>query len=256
MPGLGNWITRHRLWAHLLIPAALSLLLMGLYFSGSSMAQAIVSPKVEGLAFLSWREFGALEMLQNVVLILIAVCLARSVGLTQWRWQKPLFALMTLLVVFLLLEETDYGLHFYEYFTGSTVESETGEWNRNLHNLEAREGVQWTGYLKDLAKGILVLGFVAAPLVFRKSENTFIRLFTPSRWCIATVLLLVLLSRLAHFLEGAGLSVIDGQPGSLEHNISEFRELNMYYLGLLYFAELSDRLKKGRVPPRDGGSNV
>lgn len=59
---------------------------------------------------------------------------------------------------------------------------------------------------------------------------------------IPTVMLTVLLSWLAHALDDAGLAVIDGVPGNLEKNISEFRELNIYYLFLLYAAELRGRL--------------
>jgi hypothetical protein len=39
-------------------------------------------------------------------------------------------------------------------------------------------------------------------------------------------------------LDSAGLSHINGFQGSLEDNISELRELNMYYLFWLYLVEL------------------
>ena len=56
--------------------------------------------------------------------------------------------------------------------------------------------------------------------------------------------LMVVLSRVAHLLDDTGLSHINGSPGNLENNILEFRELNIYYIFLLYFAELNWRLVK------------
>ena len=183
-------------------------------------------------------------MLQNALLALIVLYLARSALLTGERWLRAAFGLLAFLFIFVLLEEIDYGLHYYDYFTGSMVESSAGEWNRNLHNRSTAAGVQWGSYMKLVSKAMLVLGFVVAPLVMHRSENRLARLLTPSRWAAATVLLMFVLSRLAHVLDRAGLSLIDGTAGGLEHNISEFREFNLYYLFLLYFAELFSKLKK------------
>ncbi len=81
-----------------------------------------------------------------------------------------------------------------------------------------------------------------APLLLSSVRNAFIRLLLPSRWMIATVVLIVLLSFLAHTLEDAGYAMIGGAQGNLYKNVSEFRELNMYYLFLLYVAILNERL--------------
>ena len=51
-----------------------------------------------------------------------------------------------------------------------------------------------------------------------------------------------LLSRLAHMLDDAGFSQIGDVAGNLTHNISEFRELILYYIFFLYVAELRTRL--------------
>ena len=98
--------------------------------------------------------------------------------------------------------------------------------------------------MKSVATATLVFVFLVAPFLLNRSRFRLIRLFTPSRWAAATVLLIAVLSRMAHMLDGAGLAQINGVPGNLQHNISEFRELNMYYLFLIYFAELGRRLRR------------
>ena len=247
----GTWVTEHRAWAHLILPAAVSLLMMGLYFSGSEILQQIVAPTVEGLAPFSWREFGALEMLQNVLLVCIIVLLLRSMVLAGFSWPGMLFAVLTLLFLFVFLEEIDYGMHFIEYLKGTSNLPPPQEWNRNLHNRSTVDGVQYGSYLKSAATGTLVVVFIISPFLLHNSRSRIIRQFTPSRWAALTVVLMVVLSRVAHLLDDTGLSHINGSPGNLEYNISEFRELNIYYIFLLYFAELNCRLGKkdeGRDP--------
>ena len=102
--------------------------------------------------------------------------------------------------------------------------------------------MQNVSYLKLISNIGLLTGFVLAPLLLSSSRNPIMRLLVPSRWMIATVVLIVLLSVLAHYLDDAGHSMIAGKPGNLDKNISEFRELNMYYLLLLYLAILHERI--------------
>ena len=211
--------------------------------------QHIVAPTVEGLPFISWREFGALELLQNALLMAIVACLFRLAYLSGISLNGFLFVFLAAGFVFVLLEEIDYGIHFIQYFGGAETSPEPGEWNRNLHNRTTAEGVQYGDYMKSMATLSLALGFLVAPFFLHNSQIPFVRLFTPSRWAAATVVLIALLSRIAHALDSAGLSHINGVPGSLEYNISEFRELNMYYLFWLYFVDLHRRIKCGRPIP-------
>jgi hypothetical protein len=246
---LGQWAVQHPVWAYLLLPALISSVMMALYFSGSEPLQQIVAPTVEELPFISWREFGALELLQNALLLAIVVCLFRLAYLSGVSFNGFLFLFLAAGFIFVLLEEIDYGIHFIQYFGGAETSPEPGEWNRNLHNRTNAEGVQYGSYMKSLATLSLALGFLIAPFVLHDSKRPLLRLFTPSRWAAGTVLLIVLLSRTAHALDSAGLSHINGVPGSLEYNISEFRELNMYYLFWLYFVELHRRITAGWPDP-------
>ena len=245
----GAWVNGHRVSAYVLVPLALSGLMMGLYFSGSTPLQQLVAPTIEGLPPFSWREFGIPEMLQNVILIWIVVVLVRSAIEAGHAGLSTLFVLLSMGFVFVLLEELDYGQHFIEFFGGAGSSLNPEEWDRNIHNRSTAEGVQYGSYMKSVATATLVLVFLIAPFLFNRSRFQLVRMFTPSRWAAATVLLIALLSRIAHMLDGAGLAEINGVPGNLEHNISEFRELNMYYLFLIYFAELNQRLRRAGLKP-------
>lgn len=242
---VGQWVARHRFTAYVSVPALLSALMMGLYFSGSVSLQQWVAPTIEGLSPFSWREFGILEMLQNVWLIWIVVVLIRSAVVSDRKDLTALFGLLAAGFLFVLLEEVDYGHHFIEFLGGADASLQQENWNRNLHNRVTSEGVQYGSYMKAVATVTLVSVFLVAPFLLGKSRYGVVRLFTPTRWAAASVLLIALLSRVAHLLDGAGLAQINGVPGNLQHNISEFRELNMYYLFLVYFTEILQRLRQG-----------
>ena len=239
-------IERHRLLAHVLLPAVLSLVLMGFYFSGSPELQSIVAPTIEGLHPFSWREFGALELLQNVALIAIIVLLADSARRAGTRLMRLALVVAAVGFVFVLLEEVDYGRHWYEYVTGDVGPLSPDDWDRNLHNRRTGEGVQYARYMRFGASVFIGIAFVFAPLLLQRSRRPLVQLLLPSRWMIATVVLMVLLSDLAHALEDAGRATIAGVPGNLERNISEFRELVLYYLFGLYCLELNGRLIRSR----------
>jgi len=55
---------------------------------------------------------------------------------------------------------------------------------------------------------------------------------------LSAVLIAVLLSKLAHFLNDSGFGIINGVEGKLDNNISEFRETSMYYIYVLYALQL------------------
>jgi hypothetical protein len=181
-------------------------------------------------------------MLQNLVLVGCIAYLFRGAMKAEAAKVSALCYALAAGFLFVLLEEVDYGLHFLEYFGVIESSLQPDSWSRNIHNRSTSSGVQYGSYMKTAATAILAVGFLMAPFVLRNSRFAIVRLFTPSRWAAATVLLIAVLSRIAHLLDNAGLSQIDGAPGNLEYNISEFRELNMYYLFLLYFAELHQRL--------------
>lgn len=237
-----KWARGHQFDSHVVLPGVMSLLLMALYFSGHSYLQNIVAPKIGNMPLFSAREFGALEILQNILLLGIAFYSIRCV-VVAGDWLIKLVALLLVVVsVFTLLEEIDYGIHVVEYFTGEYGSLAPESWSRNWHNKTGPDGVQNVSLVKLIANIGLLAGFVLAPLLLSSVRNKAIRLLLPTKWTIATVVLIVLMSYLAHYLDDAGYSVIGGENGNLHKNISEFRELNMYYLIFIYTAILHEKL--------------
>ena len=237
-----KWAQGHKFDSHVVLPGVLSLLLMGMYFSGNVWLQNIVAPTMDNMPLFSAREFGALELLQNFFLLCIVFYSIRCLGAADEGLVKLVALALIVVAVFTLLEEIDYGAHFIEYFTGEHGSLAQETWNRNWHNKINSSGVQNVSYVKLAANIGILTGFVLAPLLLSNVRNRTIRILVPSRWMIATVVLIVLLSFLAHYLEDAGYSMIGEKPGNLLKNVSEFRELNMYYLVLLYTATLHERV--------------
>jgi hypothetical protein len=213
----------------ILIPTFINLLCIALYFSGIESAQQIVAPTVPWLLENSWREFGLLEQLQNFVLLAMFFLLLRAIKSLKLLLEKLFFFLASSVVLFIFLEEIDYGLHFYELISGEYSEREV----RNWHNEETNNR-QNVSYLHKAAIVLMAIWFVVLPLFKSRISNSFIRSFIPSRWFIGTIIVGVLVSRSAHFMDKSGFAIIEGVQGNLMGNTTEFRELNNYYLYLLY----------------------
>ncbi len=62
-------------------------------------------------------------------------------------------------------------------------------------------------------------------------------MLVPSGYCALTLVGGFLVSQLAHGLEDVGFR----HNGSLLHNVSEFREMFTYWVGVLYLWELARR---------------
>ena len=216
-----------------LIPLAFNAVLMGMYFSGISTLQQVVAPTIEWLVPNNWREFGALEQLQNGLLLATLVILVLGALNKRSLLDRACMALGALVFLFLLLEEIDYGIHFYEYFTGRSSGIEV----RNWHNQRV-DGTQNVKRFKQLVDVMIVLLFVVLPLARNRIRSAFLRNIAPSRWFVLGLLLAVLYSKFAHVLDDRGLGRIDGVEGNLSGNISEFRELSNYYFFMLYALQL------------------
>ncbi len=226
-----NSLTKTKnIYLFIAIPALLNLLLMGFYFSGVDFLQQIVSPNN---GFLT-RESGLLEQLQNICLLsIIAIfsyCFINRIEIIE----KVFFFLLSIVFVFLFLEEIDYGISLYEFLTNKNFEGEV----RNWHNESDYGDKQNVTHFKKLIDVANALWFIVLPLVVTKINVPFIKSLAPHRFFIIGFLMTLAYSNVAHFLDDAGFSVIDGVRGSLTSNISEFRECNNYYLYLLYSMQL------------------
>ena len=212
---------KRRLLHYGALPLAFGLAYTALYFSGVGPLQSIASPRHN-------REFGLLENTQNLLLIMALVTCwrsARAETCTAWRrlWRVGVVACFVL-----VMEEIDWGDHYWSALTGSVRPK--GEYF-NLHN---------QGNTTDTLKKAVDLGFTLffalLPLLLRFVPAR-LRGLVPSPYSVLTLLAGVLVSTLAHELEDRGLP----NNGSLKGNISEFRELFTYTVGALYLLEISSR---------------
>lgn len=217
----------------LVVPLFINLLLMGLYYSGIKGAQQLVAPTIEWLSSNSWREFGMVEQLQNIYLFAIIVIFVVAVVKRKIMFEKAFFLSGTLVMLVLFLEEIDYGIHFYEWFTGQASSIEV----RNWHNQETY-GKQNVTYLKRIVDLIMIIWFVLLPIFAHKIKYLPLKSIIPSCWFIVGFIVAFASSSFAHYLEGMGFDYINGVQGNLAGNISEFREANTYYLYLLYAIQL------------------
>ncbi len=213
-------------------------LLMSLYFSGNAFLQSLIVPSIVSLDVNSWREFGLLEMLQNVFLLGLIAILIYGVIKQKKAIDKGLYILAITLFSFLFLEEIDYGLHYYELITGETIEP--GQ-HRNWHNQEGEDGHQNTRKIKRISDILMVLTFFLLPLlslIKQIGEKLKSFNFVPVIYFSLSVVLALVLSKTAHYFNNNGFGIIDGVQGKLDNNISEFRETSIYYVYVLYALQL------------------
>ncbi len=237
------------------VPAAIVAILMGMYFSGVRLLQTIaVMPYLENVAPNSRREFGLLEFVEHALIIAALIISVHAAIQARILILRSLFIFISAAILFLFLEEIDYGLHYYEFMAG--VPPEQIATVRNLHNIGDR-----TSQMKHIADFAMGFAFVFALLPLRRAKSAWVRFFAPDPYLALTLILAVLTSRIAHTLDDQGLGV------GIRSNISEFRELVTFYIGLMYTLELSRRARleppvatsapappaQDREVPRDAG---
>lgn len=207
-----------------MLPLFLMLATIFMYYAGTGFTEELVAPAIN-------REFGLLENLQNVVLLLIMFYLLRLAITANGVQMKLLFFAGFLFSVFIFLEEIDYGLHWIEHFSNTPEQEKLVV--RNFHN-QGKGG----GYLKFAANVFIGAVFVVFPYIrFRK--NSFLRQFSPSKRLLFTVLTILIITNVAHYFSASSHFT----NGALISNYSEFEETAIYYLFLLYLMELKTREK-------------
>jgi hypothetical protein len=190
-----------------------------MYFSGIGWMGEIIAPTYD-------REFGLLENLDGVCILLTLAVLIRIAFLPMRPIFKAAMVLACLAAVVLFLEEIDYGLHVIEWMKG--IPPGTGAKIRNLHN----QG-HYTDDLKLAANLILAAMFVVLPYVDSLKKYRLVKMVSPSKMILFTVLATALVALLHEGLDPYNLPT----NGSLNSNQSEFEELLMYYTFFIYFRE-------------------
>ncbi len=266
-------MNKRKLLVYLIIPAAVSLVLTVLYFSGNIVLQRIVCPKLPPLSPDAWREFGLLENLQNLVLLALVGVACAGVLRKKHALERAAWAGLAACALFVFAEEIDYGTHLRAYFFGGNEFhwfQPMREWPPELVgqidlmaqpvNVHNQPGVD---KILKKANNIMIGGvFVLLPLLAMRFRNKWLQYAAPDRYAILTVIAIVLLRSLTHALgsweesqvgtlrdlmeafqtgqagDHAAALAAGREPGAISSNLSEFRELNFYYLLLVYCAGL------------------
>ncbi len=219
-----------------IIPVTFNLFFFGLYFSGVDCLQQLVAPRMSDvIPVTSWREFGMVEQLQNLFLLYIIIVFLLAAVKRECVFEKVVFAAGVLVMLFLFLEEIDYGLHFWHYLTDSASETKRLNWH-NQFTFSDRENGR---YLRKFGDLVIVVWFLIVPLLSLRFSFQRIKSVIPSPWFIATLIVSFLCTSLAHYLDDQGMSIINGRLGVLKGNVSEFRETTTYYIYLLYALQLT-----------------
>jgi hypothetical protein len=232
---------RFHLLAFVVAPLLLNGALIALFFGPWELGGRIVAPAVRFLEWDSWREFGLLENLQNLYLLVIVIAGVVFARRAQRPWQRWFGVIVAVGSTVVLLEEIDYGLHYYELIVGHTV---LPEGSRNLHNF--RDNLGYFKLAMNAGAALLFLLIPAVTYPYRERVPVVGYLRT-NAWYVITFGIAILVSTVAHALDDAGLG-----NNSLSGNMSEFREHNVYYLAMVYFVDVFFH----RVPPGSAGPPV
>ncbi len=279
-------LDKKKLMVYVLVPLILTTLFAAMYFSHILVLQRLISPKLPPLKTDSWREFGLLENTQNLFLLVMAVVSLAGVWRATEKLQRLALCMLTLFTLFVFLEEVDYFTHWHAYFTSeepiywfkpmpleeflALADENEDATNFNLHN----QG-EMTKVFKFFGDFTIISLFVLLPLVAPYIKNRYVRYGSPERYSILTCVLMLAMSKAIHqigkvdeFLFKAvhvvskldqyylNDSILGGwkptmELGSISSNLSEFRELNMYYLFMVYLIILVfyRRLEKSQGEP-------
>lgn len=283
------------------IPVGVSVALNAMYFSGNVVLQRIVAPNLPPLPLQDWRELGLLENLQNLLLLGIIVMAALGVYRKRWAVERLGFGLIFCGAMFMLLEETDYGTTFHEFFTTPRPYgwfTPHREWDHEIiHQIRVEESfslhnrLDLTDAMKRVNDLFLILFFGILPLVAWRFRRPWLSYVAPERWAIAALVAIYLLREMTHLLgawekmvlfEAAGSEVqgelndklpegssvyayylhmvsvqtaetgkaVTRELGMISKNLSEFRELNAYYLYFVHVATVVFLRRPPAGPPR------
>lgn len=217
-------------------PLLIALLLISVYYLNPLGMGSWVAPQFN-------REFGILENLQLVFIAMSFVFAyqgyKRSLGSL---FKRGIFISILIITALVFLEEMDYGLHYYNAIMGIESESTTinvqGTEVRNIHNIG-----KTTHYLKLIVYAGMILLFVVLPWVHNKKpiQNKGLQFLIPSAKMGLTLLVMFAVNQFA--LQMESLFYESGVEHALKSNVSEFEELLIYYIGMLYIRDLKSACK-------------
>jgi hypothetical protein len=210
-----------------ILPSSFTLACTLIYFYNLFGLEDFIAPKIN-------REFGLIENVQLLLLILIFLRAIKGVRTREAKIEKYGFLLVAILTVFLFLEEIDYGLHYYDYFTGKPEIKQVVVFDQKVRNIHNNGPMQ--NLFKLTSYGVIIIFFVILPLVTSKfkEKHAVLNFLSPSRLIISTAACLLILNQIALYL----YHKYNSPSSSLTANVSEFEEIMIYYIVLLYVSEM------------------
>jgi hypothetical protein len=200
---------------------------MLLYYFNLFGLEEIIAPRIN-------REFGVVENIQLVLLVFIFLFALKGVRRREEKIEKYAFLAIAIFTLILFLEEIDYGLHYYDYFTGKHEMTKVVVFDnevRNIHNNGSMQNI-----FKLVAYGVIIIFFVVFPFIPQSIKTKFplLNFLSPSKYVVITAVCLLLLNQLALYFYHRYNSLTKALSG----NVSEFEEIMIYYIILLYMGEL------------------
>ncbi len=224
----GKWIISHRFQAHVWIPMLFSLVFLVLYFSGNLFLQSMVAGGFFNLPLLDVR-ISLTDMLKAYLLAWIFIQAMRSLVITPDVEVRALSLVVGVATIGAALSWVDGNAMANRMWSG-------------VVGAEAQDSIVlsllsggWLTVEFVVVTMLTLLFFVAIPLAYGTSEKPLTQVLAPSRWMIATAVLMFVIFRIAHALLAQGWGV----GGGLGTNMSLFLVVTFQYMALLYMAELN-----------------
>jgi hypothetical protein len=214
-------------WQHHLLywgyPLILSFILMMFYFQGQNWMQELAASSYN-------REFGLVENTQNVLLIFTSYMAFRLLRIRNSGWLKLAYVLIFLTALFVFLEEIDYGQHYINYI--NNPDADQNRINPNIHNIP-----NVNNQLRLFFYCLIAIFIIILPYFSSSTLPSLLMHFVPDIRLQLTILAFLVISKMAGIFNN--LSHFTNM--ALNGNISEFEELPLYYLFLVYVYELYQR---------------
>lgn len=201
-------------------PIILSFLLMICYFQGPDWLQELAASSYN-------REFGLVENAENAILLCIVYMAFRLLKLPHSNWLRLLYLLIFFTAVFVFLEEIDYGYHYINYINDADARQRSI--NHNIHNLPDVNNRLRLFFYISIAIFIIILPYFSSSRL-----PSFLVHFVADIRLQLTVLAFLVISKMA----GIFNDLSHHTNMALNGNISEFEELALYYLYLIYVHNL------------------
>ena len=210
-----------------ILPSVVTLSCTLIYFYNLFGLEDFIAPRLN-------REFGLIENIQLVLLILIFITALKGVRLRRDKIEKYGFLAIAILTAWIFLEEIDYGLHYYDYLTGKDQITKVVVFDKEVRNIHNNGPMQ--NLFKLTAYGIIALFFVVLPFLSEKHRRKYplLNLISPSKLMIAPATCMLILNQIALYL----YHQFNTPTSALTANVSEFEEIMIYYILLLYFREI------------------